>query len=107
MICLSRLCASSVLLVTIAWRIQPLTSIPLARKVRIHVFFYQQRHFLICILGAYCLNATESPYQYECPAGTYNNRAHADDAFDCIPCPREFEHGVKCFSCRLNYYMPM
>jgi len=24
--------------------------------------------------------------QYECLAGTYNNRTGADDQFDCLPC---------------------
>ncbi|KAI8480901.1 hypothetical protein Bbelb_413740, partial [Branchiostoma belcheri] len=40
-----------------------------------------------CWTGFYCLEGTASPTQYPCPAGTYNNRTHADSAFDCLPCP--------------------
>ncbi len=44
----------------------------------------------MCILGAYCLTGTTSPYENECPAGTYNNRTLADNAFDCLPCTRQY-----------------
>ena len=39
-----------------------------------------------CPKGAYCPLGTESPYQYECPAGTFNNRTMGDDSYDCLPC---------------------
>ena len=44
------------------------------------------------ISGAYCPEGTRSPYEFECPAGTYNNRTTADDAFDCLPCPGRWRH---------------
>ncbi|XP_077985306.1 uncharacterized protein LOC144439946 [Glandiceps talaboti] len=40
-----------------------------------------------CWKGFYCLQSTEYPAQYACPAGTYNNRSVANNAYDCLPCP--------------------
>lgn len=46
-------------------------------------------HSLVIILhtGAYCPAGTKTAFEYPCPAGTYNNRTTADNAFDCLPCP--------------------
>ena len=46
--------------------------------------------FLLCVYfvsGAYCPEGTHSPFQFECPAGTFNNRTLGNNAFDCLPCP--------------------
>lgn len=58
-----------------------------AQKRNLYVVIYTSLIFKIYICtGSYCPAGTKWSMQYECLAGTYNNRTGADDQFDCLPC---------------------